>query len=209
MPNVPNHHPVEGALVSNGAAGLRPLVEHHTDRVTRERAICPRRLRRAQFLKADRVGPGEYAVCGSHGAVHWVNLNSDEMCGCMDHYYRGVQCAHILRARLGEDYVGTGDGMMILALQQMLKRDEDNLKEYLRASVLDEALVIEAANGLWLTKHVGAVLGVSTNSVQRMSIPRTFLETEKANSKPIARFIPSEVRAWVKARSSHREKKSA
>jgi hypothetical protein len=76
-------------------------------------------------------------------------------------------------------------------------------------ALLSEAQAIERDGGYWKAEHVAAVLNVSVASVRRMSIPRAHLDTVRNTDRPLPRFVPSEVRAWVKARSSHREKKTA
>jgi hypothetical protein len=77
------------------------------------------------------------------------------------------------------------------------------------AEVLADAEHRERVGAYWLTKHVAVELGVSRNSVGRMSIPRHYLDTEKNSERAIVVFVPSEVRAWVKARSTNQDRKAS
>jgi hypothetical protein len=98
------------------------------EKPTRETAICPRRLRKAAALFADKMGPGQYAVRGSHGAVYHVDLSQDIPCYCKDAEFNlGIICKHRLRAMMGE-----GDERILFALGQMLVRDEKIRKDFMR-----------------------------------------------------------------------------
>lgn len=81
----------------------------------------PSRLRRASLLACDRLGPAQFRVAGQKEPFYDVDLTGDPMCYCEDHKNRGVQCKHILRARLA-----SGDESLLLALGGMLLHAERN-----------------------------------------------------------------------------------
>jgi hypothetical protein len=98
------------------------------EKPTRASAICPRRLRKAATLTADKMGPGQYAVRGSTEKVYYVDVNADVPCMCKDSEFNaGLQCKHLLYCRMRE-----GDESVLLALGQMLVRDEKHRKEFMR-----------------------------------------------------------------------------
>jgi hypothetical protein len=95
---------------------------------SRERAIEPRRLRRAATLFADKIAPGQYAVRGIEEPVYYVDVNADIPCMCRDAEFNGgIQCKHLLYCRMRE-----GDEIVLLALGQMLVRDEKIRKDFMR-----------------------------------------------------------------------------
>jgi hypothetical protein len=53
---------------------------------------------------------------------------------------------------------------------------------------------------LWTKKEVAEYLGVTTRSVERFSIPRVAMPAR--GKKPIVRYDPAEVKAWVTNRKS-------
>jgi hypothetical protein len=98
------------------------------ERPTRETAVCPRRLRKAARLFADKMGPGQYAIRGDSGTVYHVDLSQDIPCFCKDsEFSAGIICKHRLRAMMGE-----GDERILYALGVMLQRDAEIAAEYHR-----------------------------------------------------------------------------
>lgn len=87
----------------------------------------PGRLRRAAVLACKRIGPRQYRVRGQHQPYYDVDLDGDQPCYCRDAEYRGLVCKHEMRARLAE-----GDPKLMLALGEMLLRQERRLKDSLR-----------------------------------------------------------------------------
>lgn len=55
---------------------------------------------------------------------------------------------------------------------------------------------------LWRKKDVAAYLGVNVRTVERMPIPRVAMPV--TGRRPIVRFDPVQVRAWVDARRSRK-----
>jgi len=100
------------------------------EKPTRATAICPRRLRKAARLIADRMGPGQYAVRGDSGKVYYVDLSQEIPCMCPDSEFNaGLTCKHRLRAMMGE-----GDVRILQALGDMMLRDQQHLRDYTRAT---------------------------------------------------------------------------
>src|SRR5687767_15467129 len=96
------------------------------EKPTRAIAICPRRLRRAAQLFGDKMGPGQYAIRGHDLPVHYVDLNNDVPCMCKDAEFNGgLRCKHTLYAMMRE-----GDEMVLLALGQMMVRQEEIQKSF-------------------------------------------------------------------------------
>lgn len=130
MSEVSRSRSVEGSVGSNPAAEPTPLAGRSpTHRPTRERAIEPRRLRRAARLIADKIAPGQYAVRGVEEPVYFVDVNADIPCMCKDsEFNQGIQCKHLLYCRMRE-----GDEAVLFALGQMMLRDQEIAAEYHRS----------------------------------------------------------------------------
>lgn len=79
--------------------------------------IDPSRLRRAIFLDAVYVGPGQRWFVSGGSASHHVNLDAvnGARCDCLDHTTRGVACKHILICRLLD-----GDPETVRALRSVV-----------------------------------------------------------------------------------------
>lgn len=54
---------------------------------------------------------------------------------------------------------------------------------------------------LWSKRELAEFLGVSVRAVERMAIPRVALRTI-GSKKPIVRYDPEQVRAWLDAQRS-------
>lgn len=97
-----------------------------TERPRRERAIEPGRLERAGLLLpfVEQVGPRQFRVKGHDEPEYGVNLDSDEICGCRDAYYRTLRCKHQLVCE-----IIARDPMVLLAFGQLLLRKQEHAKE--------------------------------------------------------------------------------
>ena len=77
-------------------------------------SIDARRLARAVWLEAEKLGPGRYRVSGG-SEPHDVNLGTQEgqQCNCPDYLWRGNLCKHVLLVKLLE-----GDADVVRALRK-------------------------------------------------------------------------------------------
>ena len=94
--------------------------------LSRSLAIEPGRLRRGLQRGVLKLGPREYRVEGRHQRYYDVGLDGDPQCYCKDSEHTGMQCLHILAARLHD-----GDSKVIMAVGELLLKAENNLKEML------------------------------------------------------------------------------
>lgn len=66
-----------------------------------------------------------------------------------------------------------------------------------RANHDDDRAELRMTESLWTKHDVAAFLGVTVRTVESMAIPRVRMPA--TGRKPIVRFDPDEVRAWVES----------
>lgn len=69
-----------------------------------------------------------------------------------------------------------------------------------RVELLEEAVWIERAGGVWLQRHVSAVTGYSVRYVRASDCPKRFEEGNGPTGKPRVVYVPAEVREWMQRR---------
>lgn len=71
-----------------------------------------------------------------------------------------------------------------------------------RIELLKEAIALEEADGRWTQKHASAVTGYSVSFLRNSDCPKRLEDGEGPKGKPRVFYLPSEVRAWMRARNA-------
>lgn len=68
-----------------------------------------------------------------------------------------------------------------------------------REQLLREAAAAEAVGGLWSQAQAAAVVDVSVSYLRASDCPKALLPGHGAKGKPVVRYRPADVRAWVES----------
>lgn len=69
-----------------------------------------------------------------------------------------------------------------------------------RVELLEEAVWIEKAGGVWHQRHVAAVTGYSPRFIRASDCPKRYEEGHGPTGKERVVYLPAEVRDWMHRR---------
>lgn len=71
--------------------------------------------------------------------------------------------------------------------------------------VIEEAVALEDAGGVWSQRHAAAITGVSAGFLRNSDCPKRYLEGNGPKGKRLVVYLPEEVRAWYASRIRTRD----